>query len=316
MDYIGPFDTVSMEATFGEAAFDQLANANPDVGQEGAIPPMELCKHPVAEILEVIKSAGLNPSKNDLTQLRQAIEAKIASVFSNQITVGQVLAHNRVYPHVTTANNRLTVIDNEDGTLTLAADQTWVHRGLIPRSSNDFSVENRTVTIPPDSVGHMKWRWNDGSPEVFFGDLADSGYNPSDLVDGDTAFDAGFDEVFIARIEREGSGAPEIRPIRNAALLTARGHVHVPNDDMMTYEDNVLSPDNIEIFETVELDWARRAEPVWKSLLDVRLHTNNDSLDRREGNYGVRRLSRYEIAVFMQSQMPFDGMVIGWGARA
>lgn len=294
MDYIGPFDTVSKEATFGEAAFDQLVNANPDADLEGAIPPMELCKHPVAEILEVIKSAGLTPNKNDLTQLRQAIEAKIGAVFSNQITVGQVLAYNRVYPHVMTANNKLVVVDNEDGTVTLAADQTWVHRGLIPRSSNHLSLEARTVTIPAGATGHLRWRWNEGSPEIFFGNLADSGYNPSELVDGDPAFDTDFDDMLIARIARDGSDPPAITGLRNRRKFFMRGetaHVrHTP------FEDST-APAAIQNGEMVELDWARQPRAKITALNDIDVQRNNIN----EFNAGVRDLSRYGIFVWYQN---------------
>jgi hypothetical protein len=58
-------------------------NADPANGIEGSIIPAGALENPQREIVNVITDAGLNPSENDNTQLKQAISAKISSALSN-----------------------------------------------------------------------------------------------------------------------------------------------------------------------------------------------------------------------------------------
>lgn len=49
-------------------------DANPATGIEGSIPSAAAIEHPMREIVEVIKSAGLEPDETNLKQLKTAIE--------------------------------------------------------------------------------------------------------------------------------------------------------------------------------------------------------------------------------------------------
>ncbi len=52
---------------------------NAALGKEGSIPPGDAFEHPQREIVHVIAQSGLTPDDADLTQLNQAIDAKIAA---------------------------------------------------------------------------------------------------------------------------------------------------------------------------------------------------------------------------------------------
>ncbi|MEH6630153.1 MAG: hypothetical protein V7776_04980 [Halopseudomonas aestusnigri] len=52
---------------------------NVALGEEGSIPPGDAFEHPQREIVHVITESGLTPDGEDLTQLNQAIDAKIAA---------------------------------------------------------------------------------------------------------------------------------------------------------------------------------------------------------------------------------------------
>ncbi len=54
-------------------------DANPAEGIAGSIPPAKAIEQPMREIVNVITSAGLTPSDENLTQLNAAIDAKIAA---------------------------------------------------------------------------------------------------------------------------------------------------------------------------------------------------------------------------------------------
>ena len=84
MDRVGPFDTNTLEPTYGQTAFGHWRNANPGAGQAGSIPSAEAWTHPIAEIIDVITHYGLTPNRDDLTQLRQAIAIGIAQATAVQ----------------------------------------------------------------------------------------------------------------------------------------------------------------------------------------------------------------------------------------
>lgn len=75
MEKVGPFDTGTGAATYGDSAFANWQNGNPGTGTEGSIPPFEAWGHPNAEIVAAIEAAGLTPASGNLAQLAAAIKA-------------------------------------------------------------------------------------------------------------------------------------------------------------------------------------------------------------------------------------------------
>lgn len=75
MEKIGPFDFGTNAPTYGNDAFANWENADPATSQEGSSPPAEFPLHVISEMVHFIEQAGLVPSKNDLTQLFQAVRA-------------------------------------------------------------------------------------------------------------------------------------------------------------------------------------------------------------------------------------------------
>lgn len=80
MDYLTPINGDQADAN------RSYINGNKQTGTEGSIPSAESFEHPQREILEVIAFAGLTLDQNDLTQLRQAIQAMVSNTSNN---VGQ-----------------------------------------------------------------------------------------------------------------------------------------------------------------------------------------------------------------------------------
>ncbi len=71
MDYNPPYGSVDPNASFDDHV--------PEEGIEGSVVPAKAIEDPQREIVAVIQAAGLDPSAEDLTQLRQAIAAMIAA---------------------------------------------------------------------------------------------------------------------------------------------------------------------------------------------------------------------------------------------
>lgn len=75
MDYYAPLNNPATEAL----PRPPYVNGNAAAGIKGSYPPAELAEHPMREILAVIEAAGIEPSRDDLTQLLQAIQILIAN---------------------------------------------------------------------------------------------------------------------------------------------------------------------------------------------------------------------------------------------
>lgn len=75
MDYYAPLNNPATEAL----PRPPYINGNAAAAIRGSYPPAESAEHPMREILAVIEAAGIVPSRDDLTQLLQAIQILIAN---------------------------------------------------------------------------------------------------------------------------------------------------------------------------------------------------------------------------------------------
>lgn len=83
MKYIKPADQTAPNAGY--------VDANPAAGTDGSVVPAAAIEHPMREIVEVITHAGLTPDDEDLTQLRQAIQAIALAVLGEETLEGAFL---------------------------------------------------------------------------------------------------------------------------------------------------------------------------------------------------------------------------------
>lgn len=205
-----------------------------------------------------------------------------------------ILSNNRAFPHVLTEDNRLAVSDNGDGTVTLAEGQSFLHRGFFARSTDDLGGGARTLAIPAGALGHLRWRWTGPStaPQLVFASLSDAAYNPGGLDEGDPAFDTTYDDMLIARIQRVGSGAPQITLLRNAAELldeiTDNAAMDAPNTNGSSREMSLV------------FDWSRRPSMVLPIVTSVTVANAifgpNDSHDH-DAALIVQSLDRYAASI-------------------
>lgn len=82
MKYVQPLNATDADAPY--------KNADPANGQKGSTVPAAAIESPMREIVNLIEAAGLTPSETDLTQMAQAIDAKIAASATNGHNVGDV----------------------------------------------------------------------------------------------------------------------------------------------------------------------------------------------------------------------------------
>lgn len=75
MKYVKPSNETDPNAAYKDF--------NLETGEAGSIPPAAAIEAPMREIVNLIEAAGLTPSETDLTQMAQAIDAKINASTSN-----------------------------------------------------------------------------------------------------------------------------------------------------------------------------------------------------------------------------------------
>lgn len=87
MKYVKPSNETDPNAAYKDF--------NLETGEAGSIPPAAAIEAPMREIVNLIEAAGLTPSETDLTQMAQAIDAKITAAATNGHNVGDVFYTSR-----------------------------------------------------------------------------------------------------------------------------------------------------------------------------------------------------------------------------
>lgn len=293
MDRIQPFDSATQSVVYGDN--DLWKNGNPSQGQEGSIPPEESLRHPQEEIVHAIEQAGLTPDHEDLTQLWQAM----LSLLPGQLSL--------TYPEVETADGKLILGYNGDGTSTLSTGQTWIWRGAKRFSTDSFDVADRTVSHVANKVYHVRWHapgTGDATPiETYpFGrfvlkDTTDVGYNPGALAEADPTFDCTYDDMLIALVTTDGANVPTIFQLINRAVLFASGEAAV---SFYALQDDI-PPSQITNGPSVATDFSRIAQASLSGFSDVTASAPSADVDPgSEINIGVIVPNRYFVRLFYQ----------------
>ena len=136
-----------------------------------------------------------------------------------------ILKNNLIFPEIETADAKLLITDNADGTLTIDAAQTWLWRGVFRFSSDDINLAGRTVTTVANKTYHVRWH----APGTGTAALIETyPYGRIELVDmtgvspteGDPSYDTTYDNMLVARIVTDGANASTITTFINRASLS------------------------------------------------------------------------------------------------
>lgn len=238
-----------------------------------------------AEIGEVIEFAGIVPTNDRFTQLREAIEALIAAATgggdtSQFLLVSQARARLPIFPDVP-GNGKITVSVPSAGNVRVDSGFTILHRGIYPVVTGDALDAARTFATVASKVYHLRVNLSTGVYSL--NDLAGGPYNPGALAETDSvAFDSKFDDMLIARVVTNGANVPTITTLANKYELLGSGQRSVSTTPATT--------------DTYTLDWARTPTTLgFSSLEESPLSAGN----RDGGETNVRVTStRYAMSVF------------------
>lgn len=267
-----------------------------------------------AELREVITFAGITPTDDRFTQVREAIQALIAAAVGGgpapdpetYVLMAQARARLPIFPEVTDAGNVIVVTSPGAGTVRVPGGATLMHRGIysITTVLTDFAtVASKTY--------HLRWRKATG-----FGlfDLADVAYNPTVSPETDPKFDSTFDDALIARVITNGANLATITNLANAHSLQLTG---VETDPRGAYKGNTsetagyqnnIGPYEVTNYDSIAINFARTPQVALWNTNDVRPSGMSDG---NEFSIGVRPLSRYQLAVWGQGDRDIR---VGWRA--
>lgn len=243
-----------------------------------------------SEIGNVISEAGITPSDSTLTQLRDSIQAMIdASTGGGDpeqfLLLDQARARLPIYPDVLTSDGRITIITAGTGTIRLPGGVSFQHRGIFP-----ITTEQTDFPTLASKIYHLRWNPTDGFE---LKDLADSGYNPGTLVETDVAFDAGYDDMLVARIVTNSSNIATITNLANRPTLRFSYF-----RDYLLYPAGSLGNPSVGAAarEIINFNFARTPQFYMNGLAESGLTTHDG--DGAETNLNPLSLTRYNSEIF------------------
>lgn len=143
-----------------------------------------------------------------------------------------------IFPEAVTADGKLEITDNGDGTLSIDADQKFVMRGIFPVFTSKFAdaAGGRKFTVAGDNTYHLRYvrdisATGDNLGAAFYtvksiaaGSFyliltTDSDYNPDELNANNEAFDTKLDDMLIAKVVSSSGAVDSITAYVNKHRL-------------------------------------------------------------------------------------------------
>lgn len=181
-----------------------------------------------AEIGEVISHAGITPTDDRNTLLREAIEALILAATGggtadDYILMNQARARLPFFPDVLTDDGKIAVTTPQSGKVRVPAGVTFQHRGIyrVTTVETDFTTD-------ASKTYHLRWNPADG---FALKDLASGTYNPTSAAENNVAFDSSYDDMLVARVVTNSSNIATITNLANSNVLTRQTLVQGTDGD-------------------------------------------------------------------------------------
>lgn len=212
-------------------------------------------------IAKVIEEAGLALDINDWDLLYKALQTYIA-VVNGYVSEASARSYLPLYPEILTSDGRMTVTTGA-GSIIVAADQGFVHRGVLGHSTNEWDLGERTLPHAANKTYHLRWQHNGVEGSFVLKDLADAGYNPSAASEAHPDFDSDLDDMLIARVVTNGANNPTVTTLVNKNRMKA-----------IAGRDVAVAINGSDI--NVALNWARQPQVALRSYYTEADPANNE----------------------------------------
>lgn len=223
-----------------------------------------------SEIGEVIGFAGIAPTDDRHTLLREAIQNLISAAtgggdVSQYLLVAQARTRLPIFPEVQTAQATLGVTSPGVGQVRVPGGVTFLHRGIFPV----VTVQTDLATDASKSY-HLRWNTVDG---FTLKDLASPVYNPGGVAESSAVFDSTYDDMLVARVITNSSNILTITNLANKPTL-ASASILVGTDGLLVGVNGA----NFRFQKT--LNWARTPDSYSLDLAQLNYDQVNASGDR------------------------------------
>lgn len=220
------------------------------------------------EVVNVITAAGLAPSNESFTQLRDAINELISAATgggdpSVYVTMAQARARLPIFPDVQTVTGKMGLITPALNQIRIPAGVTFRHRGIY-----ELTTSQVDLALDSSKTYHIRWNPTDGFTAK---DVSNAVYNPGALVESNVAFDSSYDDMLVARAVVNSSGNVTVTNLINKDRLF--GHVVAVGSLQAASGAN-----GARYGFAATLDWARTPKSKVYNL--VVLGSNSQSPDR------------------------------------
>lgn len=254
-----------------------------------------------AELGAVILAAGITPSDDSLTQVRDAIQYMIDSATgggdpASYLLLSQARARLPIFPDVQNADGRIGVSSPSNGTIRIAGGVNFLHRGIFP-----VTTVQQDLPVVASKIYHLRWNSTDG---FVLRDLSSNAYNPNGLAEGNEAFDTGYDDMLVARIITNSSNIATITSLSNKVRMSADMTANGPCE-IYTYG---LYRDGGRFQNTFAINWGRRP-----GIVSVNGTSRQSGNPRVQGAANIieRSYDRYNVAAQVVTDWDTDLIAAG-----
>ena len=268
---------------FGGGVNDPYIDGNVAGGIKGSRVPGAAIEDTQREITHVIDyflgdgSFGSAASDADTQQLRKAMEV----LFKN----------NKTFPEIETATNALAITDNADGTITLNPAQSWLWRGAVLISSDDFVLADRTLAHAASKTYHLRWYASGTGTATPAATYPKGRFELVDMtaaapVENDASYDSTYDRMLIAKIVTDVGNVPTVTALANKASMSGKLTAAARNYSGASEADHNFY---------FAVNWARTPE--------IALGALRGPGNARDSDYTIRPITvtRYQIHMYSWS---------------
>jgi hypothetical protein len=171
-----------------------------------------------AELGEVIEFAGITPSNDRMTQVREAIQALINAATgegdtSDYLLMSQARARLPFFPDVLNVDGRITCLSPATGVVRIPGGVTFQHRGVYP-----ITTVQTDLTTSLSQTYHLRWDPTNG---YRLRNLTDAVYNVNGDPENSIKFDSSYDDMLIARVTTNSSNVVTITNLANKVRIAS-----------------------------------------------------------------------------------------------
>jgi hypothetical protein len=207
-----------------------------------------------AELGHLVDFAGMTDDTADLTQVRQAIEAMIASAIgaisggdtSGFLLMSQARTRLPIFPNVLSpTDGKIVCTSPGTGQVRVPSGASIQHRGIYP-----FVSIQTDLATDPNKTYHLRADLTGANPVYSLKDLTDVVYNPGASLETVAGFDSRFDDMLIARVVTNSGNVPTITNLVNLDRLFSIQAFSGPSSALSGNNDSEYSA-------TAAINWAR-----------------------------------------------------------